>query len=119
MKIRELFKFHEFFVSFSMQVQKDSPGDKSGLESFFDFILAIDNVRLNQDNDTLKEMLKKNEGKEIKMTVYNSKSQTVRLINATPQLSWGGQGHLGISIRFCSFQGANENVWHILVSSSK
>ena len=27
---------------------------------------------------------------------------------------WGGQGLLGISIRFCSFEGANENVWHIL-----
>jgi hypothetical protein len=29
---------------------------------------------------------------------------------------WGGQGLLGVSIRFCSFEGANENVWHILVS---
>ena len=27
---------------------------------------------------------------------------------------WGGQGLLGVSIRFCSFEGANENVWHIL-----
>ena len=22
----------------------------------------------------------------------------------------------GVSIRFCSFEGANENVWHVLVS---
>jgi GRASP55/65 PDZ-like domain len=29
---------------------------------------------------------------------------------------WGGQGLLGVSIRFCSFEGANENVWHVLVS---
>merc|ERR1719508_724544 len=29
-------------------------------------------------------------------------------------ISWGGQGLLGVSIRFCSFEGANENVWHIL-----
>ena len=27
---------------------------------------------------------------------------------------WGGQGLLGISIRFCSFEGATENVWHVL-----
>lgn len=32
----------------------------------------------------------------------------------TPSESWGGQGLLGVSIRFCSFEGANENVWHIL-----
>ena len=31
---------------------------------------------------------------------------------------WGGQGLLGVSIRFCSFEGANENVWHVLVSLS-
>lgn len=100
-------------------MQGNSPGSRAGLESFFDFILAIDNVRLNQDNDVLKEMLKKNIGKEIKLTVYSSKTQKVRLVNLTPSDSWGGQGLLGISIRFCSFQGANENVWHILVSTSK
>lgn len=59
-------------------------------------------------------MLRKNVGKEIKLTVYSSKTQKVRLVNLTPSESWGGQGLLGISIRFCSFQGANENVWHIL-----
>lgn len=31
-------------------------------------------------------------------------------------MTWGGQGLLGVSIRFCSFEGANENVWHVLVS---
>jgi hypothetical protein len=32
---------------------------------------------------------------------------------------WGGQGLLGVSIRFCSFEGANENVWHILEVNPK
>jgi len=51
----------------------------------------------------------------IKMTVYSSKTQTVREVNITPSQTWGGQGLLGVSIRFCSFEGANENVWHVLV----
>ena len=38
----------------------------------------------------------------------------VRDVLITPSTMWGGQGLLGISIRFCSFEGANENVWHIL-----
>ena len=38
----------------------------------------------------------------------------MREIFITPSNTWGGQGLLGISIRFCSFEGANENVWHIL-----
>lgn len=51
------------------------------------------------------------------MTVYSSKAQTVRAVNITPSEAWGGQGLLGVSIRFCSFEGANENVWHVLVSN--
>lgn len=70
----------------------------------------------DQDNDTLKELLKAGTDKELTMTVYSSKSQSVREVKITPSNSWGGQGLLGVSIRFCSFEGANENVWHVLVS---
>lgn len=97
-----------------LRVQENSPGSKAGLEAFFDFIVCIGKTRLNQDNDTLKDLLKVNVEKEISMTVYSSKTRTVREIFITPSSTWGGQGLLGISIRFCSFEGANENVWHIL-----
>ncbi|XP_037039390.1 Golgi reassembly-stacking protein 2 [Bradysia coprophila] len=97
-----------------LRVQDNSPGQRAGLEAFFDFIVAIGNTRLDQDNDTLKELLKKNVENSIKMTIYSSKTQTVREVNITPSQTWGGQGLLGVSIRFCSFEGANENVWHVL-----
>lgn len=32
----------------------------------------------------------------------------------TPSNMWGGQGLLGASVRFCRFEGASENVWHVL-----
>lgn len=97
-----------------LRVQDNSPGQKAGLEAFFDFVLAIGNTRLDQDNDTLKELLKANIDKEIQMTVFSSKTQNIRVVNIMPSTTWGGQGLLGVSIRFCSFEGANENVWHIL-----
>ncbi|KAJ4437048.1 hypothetical protein ANN_17182 [Periplaneta americana] len=97
-----------------LRVQDGSPGQKAGLEAFFDFIVAIGNTRLDQDNDTLKELLKANIDKEVRMTVYSSKTQSVREVTIIPSTSWGGQGLLGVSIRFCSFEGANENVWHVL-----
>ncbi|XP_068233257.1 Golgi reassembly-stacking protein 2 isoform X5 [Palaemon carinicauda] len=97
-----------------LRVQENSPGQFAGLEAFFDFVVSIGNTRLDQDNDTLKELLKSNIEKELKMTVYSSKTQTIRTVNITPSNLWGGQGLLGVSIRFCSFEGANENVWHIL-----
>jgi len=97
-----------------LRVQDGSPGYKAGLEAFFDFIVAIGNTRLNQDNETLKDLLKANIEKPIKMLVYSSKTQKVREVEMVPSHNWGGQGLLGVSIRFCSFDGANENVWHIL-----
>ncbi|XP_055687560.1 Golgi reassembly-stacking protein 2 [Lutzomyia longipalpis] len=97
-----------------LRVQDNSPGQRAGLEAFFDFIVAIGNIRLDQDNDSLKELLKLNVEKEIKMVVYSSKTQTVREVQITPSAKWGGTGLLGVSIRFCSFEGVNENVWHIL-----
>lgn len=69
----------------------------------------------DQDNETLKDLLKLNVEREVKLTVYSSKTQTVRQVGIIPSQMWGGQGLLGVSIRFCSFENANENVWHILV----
>ncbi|XP_034251938.1 Golgi reassembly-stacking protein 2 [Thrips palmi] len=97
-----------------LRVQDGSPGQRAGLEAFFDFIVAINKQRLDQDNDTLKELLKSNVDKEVQVTVYSSKTQQVRQVTIIPSTSWGGQGLLGVSIRFCSFEGSNENIWHIL-----
>lgn len=46
----------------SEQVQDNSPASKAGLQSFFDFIVAINGIRLDRDNDTLKQVLKKGIG---------------------------------------------------------
>lgn len=97
-----------------LRVQENSPGYHAGLEAFFDFIVAVGNTRLDQDNDTLKDLLRANAEKPIKITVFNTKMQTIRDVMITPSNMWGGQGLLGVSIRFCSFEGANENIWHIL-----
>lgn len=69
----------------------------------------------DKDNDTLKDLLKVNVERPIKMLVYSSKTLELRETTVTPSSLWGGQGLLGVSIRFCSFDGANENVWHVLV----
>ncbi|XP_016368934.1 Golgi reassembly-stacking protein 2-like [Sinocyclocheilus rhinocerous] len=68
----------------------------------------------NKDNDTLKDVLKASVEKPVKMQVYSSKTLELREATVTPSNMWGGQGLLGVSIRFCSFEGANENVWHVL-----
>ena len=69
-----------------LRVQDNSPGSDAGLEAFFDFIVAIGKTRLDQDNDTLKDLLKVNMEKEISMTVYSSKTKQVsQNLNKTRQ----------------------------------
>lgn len=97
-----------------LRVQENSPGHRAGLEPFFDFIVSINDTRLNKDNDTLKDLLKASVEKPVRMLVYSSKTLELRESTVTPSNMWGGQGLLGVSIRFCSFEGANENVWHVL-----
>ncbi|XP_028291972.1 Golgi reassembly-stacking protein 2-like [Gouania willdenowi] len=97
-----------------LRVQENSPGHRAGLEPFFDFIISVCDTRLNRDNDTLKELLKMNVERPVKMILYSSKTLSVRETTVVPSSLWGGQGLLGVSIRFCSFAGANENVWHVL-----
>ncbi|CAJ1071600.1 Golgi reassembly-stacking protein 1a [Xyrichtys novacula] len=95
-------------------VQQNSPAEKAGLQPFFDFILSLDNKRLNEENEQLKEILKANMERVVKMEVYSTKTLRVRELEVMPSNMWGGQGLLGASVRFCSYQGANENVWHVL-----
>ncbi|CAF3614422.1 unnamed protein product [Rotaria sp. Silwood1] len=97
-----------------LRVQHGSPGHKAGLEPYFDFIVSINGVRLDTDNEKFKETLKENINKPVELLVFNSKTQTVRQLQLTPHENWGGQGLLGLSIRFSSFDKANENVWHVL-----
>ncbi|XP_066143172.1 Golgi reassembly-stacking protein 2 [Euwallacea fornicatus] len=97
-----------------LRVQENSPGAKVGLQPFFDFIVSLNGIRMDKDDDRLKTILKTNIGKTVPVILYNCKSQSVRNVNIEPSDSWGGQGLLGISIKFCSFEVAKDNVWHIL-----
>ncbi|CAM5113089.1 unnamed protein product [Natator depressus] len=95
-------------------VQENSPAQQAGLEPFFDFIITIGHTRLNKENTMLKDLLKANAEKAVKLEVYNIKTMKVREVEVIPSNMWGGQGLLGASVRFCTFQGANEHVWHVL-----
>uniref|UniRef100_A0A094ZHA4 Golgi reassembly-stacking protein 2 n=1 Tax=Schistosoma haematobium TaxID=6185 RepID=A0A094ZHA4_SCHHA len=102
-----------------LRVQDGSPGHQAGLEAFFDFIVAVGDKRLEEDNDCIRDLLQANKDKPVRLLVYSSKSQSCREVTLIPNNHWGGQGLMGVSIRYCSFDRANENVWHVLGVESK
>ncbi|KAJ0070288.1 hypothetical protein NL108_007626 [Boleophthalmus pectinirostris] len=97
-----------------LRVHENSPGRKAGLEPFFDFIISVCDMRMNKDNDTLKELLTARVERPVQMLVYSSKTLRVRETTVTPSTVWGGPGLLGITIRFGRFEGVSDSVWHVL-----
>ena len=83
------------------------------------FLIEHSAFSKDKENDTLKDLLKANVEKPVKLEVYSSKALRIRELEVVPSNMWGGQGLLGASVRFCSYQGANENVWHVLVRHLK
>lgn len=96
-----------------LRVYPDSPGSKAGLKAYFDFIVAIGNTRFNNEDGSLREILKASVDQKIKMTVYNTRNKMVREVDIVPTTSWGGSGLLGVSIKHSSFEKADERVWHV------
>ena len=96
-------------------VQASSPAAKVGLVSFFDFIVAANDVELRSRDVPFIEMIAAHEDKELLLKVYNCKNNTVRDVVLTPSRNWpGGEGMLGVTIRFDTFAEADEHLCHVL-----
>ncbi|KAG0174780.1 Golgi reassembly-stacking protein 2 [Apophysomyces sp. BC1034] len=108
---------HGFHV---LKVKENSPAFHAGIEQFFDYIVGIDGISLdNGDSQALVNALQVSEGKPIPVAVYSSKDQAVRELMLTPGRDWhkndpNEKSLIGCSIRFCSYERAGENVWHVL-----
>ena len=95
-------------------VQASSPSAKVGLVSFFDFIVAANDVELRTLDTTFIDMIKEHEDKELHLKVYNCKNNSLRDVVLTPSKKWPGEGMLGVTIRFDTFCDADEHLCHVL-----
>ncbi|KAI8599685.1 GRASP55/65 PDZ-like domain-containing protein [Dissophora ornata] len=99
-----------------LRVKDDSPAFRAGIRPFFDYIVAVNGVRLNTESSYLQEQMLANEDRPVMLDVYSTREQVGRRVEMTPTKNWGdGKGGLiGCSIRFCMFDAVNDVVWHIL-----
>ena len=95
-------------------VQASSPSAKVGLVSFFDFIVAANDVDLRVLDTTLIDMIKEHEERDLRLRVYNCKNNSLRDVVLTPSKKWPGDGMLGVTIRFDSYHDADEHLCHVL-----
>ncbi|KAF9359151.1 Golgi reassembly-stacking protein 2 [Mortierella sp. AD094] len=99
-----------------LRVKDDSPAYRAGIRPFFDYIVAINGVRLNTESTYLQDQMLINEDKPVMLDIYSTREQAGRRVEMIPTKNWGdGKGGLiGCSIRFCMFDAVNDVVWHIL-----
>jgi hypothetical protein len=96
------------------RVIMNSPAHIAGLLPFFDFIVGVDGVPIEEDGPFFKEYLKTHLQQSICMDIYNTRVKNTRRVPITPNEHWGGQGVLGCSITWEDVEKAFQYAWHIL-----
>ncbi|SAM04554.1 hypothetical protein [Absidia glauca] len=102
-----------------LKVKENSPAYHAGIEQFFDYIVAINGISLEDgDKQVLLATLQEHKDRAIPFTIYSSKERAFRDVMLTPATAWSSdpreQSLIGCSIRYCTYERAGEYVWHIL-----
>ncbi|KAF9437470.1 Golgi reassembly-stacking protein 2 [Entomortierella beljakovae] len=71
-----------------IRVKDNSPAAQSGLRPFFDYIMAVNGIRLNIEDTTLREQMEANQEKPVMLDVYSTREQALRKVELTPR-KWG------------------------------
>ena len=81
-----------------------------------DYIVAADGVPVSSEEETFVSTIKRHAAAQssMTMTVYNLLSGLQRDIIVQPSGAWGGEGLLGLVIRFDTMKQAEEHCVHIL-----
>lgn len=95
-----------------LKVMPSSPCSGLGLVPYFDVLTHVNKTRLTRDESALVPMVQ--DGVPLEITVLSFVSKKSRSVTVTPNRSWGGDGLLGIMIRYDKFENAEDDVVHIL-----
>ncbi len=101
-----------------LQVHDQSPASGKELVPWFDFIVEANGYAMDLDDGSLVALISDHENQEINFLVYNTKNATLRMVKITPKRKWDsgieGQGMLGLTIKFDTFENSDEDVIHVL-----
>lgn len=59
-------------------------------------------------------MIEDSEDKPLELTIFNTKNRETRRVVCQPNRRWGGAGLLGMTIKFDTFEDAEDSVFHVL-----
>ncbi|GBG31650.1 Golgi reassembly-stacking protein 2 [Hondaea fermentalgiana] len=97
-----------------LAIQENSPACREGIVPFFDFIVKANEVPLQIEDGTFVQIIRAFENKPLTITIFNCKCKQLRKLSFVPRRGWGGDGLLGLTIKFDTFADADEKVVHVL-----
>jgi hypothetical protein len=80
---------------------------------YLDFITRVNGLLLETDGDILAEQVRLNVGKPVILEVYNLKCDRYRTVQVVPRADWGGEGMLGVHVRWDDVKGSADGVLHV------
>ena len=84
------------------------------LTSYLDFIISVNGeVLASEDAEFFAEEIRTNAGQPVILEVYNVKCQKLRTVQVVPRDDWGGDGLMGLHIKWDSIDGCAESVLHV------
>eukprot|EP00930_Biecheleria_cincta_P101430 TRINITY_DN93086_c0_g1_i1.p1 TRINITY_DN93086_c0_g1~~TRINITY_DN93086_c0_g1_i1.p1 ORF type:complete len:416 (-),score=96.13 TRINITY_DN93086_c0_g1_i1:165-1412(-) len=96
------------------KVVPGSPAAESGLEVFFDFVIAINGIKLEPgEQSVFAKNIQEAENGTAKLTVYSTRANVTREVVVRPR-KWSGAGLLGATVRFDSVDMAENHGIRVL-----
>ncbi|KAL4069934.1 GRASP55/65 PDZ-like domain-containing protein [Scleroderma yunnanense] len=118
-----------------LRVTPGSPASQTSIEAFFDFIVGFNGKHsfsgdADLDAAELERIVEEHENRVLDLLVWSGKTRETRVIPIVPSRGWAlaqqaaalpddsdvpaQPSLLGLSMRMCEFEGAMDNVWHVL-----
>lgn len=86
-----------------LETSDNSPARKANMVPYLDFVVAINDVQLDNEECSLVKMVLSTVDVPAKFTLYNVKTRALRDETITPKKGWGGPGVLGLVARYDAF----------------
>jgi len=101
-------------------IQENSPCSYATIHEdivpFLDFIVEANGQPCDKEDDTFVAVIQEclEEGKELELKLFNVKCKQFRKITCRPNLDWGGEGALGLTIKFDFINDLQDTCIHVL-----
>ncbi|GJQ09474.1 hypothetical protein GpartN1_g1265.t1 [Galdieria partita] len=97
-----------------MKLLENGSGMRAGLRAYEDFIVAVDDLIVEEEEERIMEYLEEKTGHQVKLVVWNCLDEEEREVLLVVNKPTKDMGYLGVIVRYESLFEAAEYTWHVM-----